>query len=90
MPADALVKMAANARGKPMKTEEEQLEGLTAREKEVLGLFAQGMTYAEIADVIGYRPLSVRNVIYGIQNKLEVRSKQELAVRAVRGGLLDT
>ncbi len=90
VPADALVKMAVNARAKAQKTDAEQLAGLTPREREVLRLFAQGMTYAEIADVIGYRPLSVRNVIYGIQNKLKVRSKQELAVRAVRGGLLDT
>jgi DNA-binding CsgD family transcriptional regulator len=47
------------------------------------------MTYAEIAEAIGYRPLSVRNVIYGIQNKLKVKSKQELVVHAVSGGLLD-
>ena len=37
----------------------------------------------------GYLPLSVRNVIYGIQNKLKVKSKQELVGHAVRGGLLD-
>ena len=89
VPAEALVRMAANARARPSMTGEEHLAGLTAREREVLGLFAQGMTYAEIAGVIGYRPLSVRNVIYAIQNKLKVKSKQELVVRAVRGGLLE-
>jgi len=89
VPAVALVRMAANARAGPPRNEAEQLAGLTAREKQVLGLFAQGMTYAEIAEAIGYRPLSVRNVIYGIQNKLKVKSKQELVVHAVRGGLLD-
>jgi two-component system NarL family response regulator len=89
VPAEALVRMAANARDRPSHSEAEQLPGLTAREKEILGLFSQGMTYAEIADAIGYRPLSVRNVIYGIQNKLKVKSKQELVVHAVRGGLLD-
>ena len=89
VPAKALVSMAANARSKPRQTDAELVAGLTAREKEVLALFARGMNYAEIAEVIGYRPLSVRNVIYGIQNKLKVRSKQELAVQAVRGGLLD-
>ena len=89
VPARALVRMAANARSTPLQTAEELVAGLTAREREVLALFAQGMNYAQIAQVIGYRPLSVRNVIYGIQNKLNVKSKQELAVRAFRGGLLD-
>ena len=88
-PAEALVRMAAKARARPSHSEAEQLAGLTSREKEILGLFSQGMTYTEIADAIGYRPLSVRNVIYGIQNKLKVKSKQELVVHAVRGGLLD-
>ncbi len=89
VPAKALVRLAANARSKPQQSDAELVAGLTDKEKKVLGLFAQGMNYAEIAEVIGYRPLSVRNVIYGIQNKLKVKSKQELAVRAVRGGLLD-
>lgn len=89
VPARALVRLAASCRSRPQRTEAEYLAGLTAREREVLALFAQGMNYAEIAEVIGYRPLSVRNLIYAIQNKLMVKSKQELAVHAVRGGLLD-
>lgn len=89
VPARALVRLAANVRSRPQKTDADLVAGLTAREREVLALFARGMNYAEIAEVIGYRPLSVRNVIYGIQNKLKVKSKQELAVQAVRGGLLD-
>ena len=90
VPPEALVRMAANVRSRPAKTDAELLSGLTSREKEVLRLFAQGMTYAEIAEVIGYRPMSARNVVYSIQNKLKVKSKQELAVLAVRGGLLDS
>ena len=89
VPARALVRMAANAKSRPSQTDSEQLASLTAKEKEVLGLFAQGMNYAEIADVIGYRPMSVRNVVYAIQNKLGIKSKQELTICAVRGGLLD-
>ena len=89
VPASALVRLAAAARSRTYQTEEELLAGLTAREKEILGLFSQGMTYAEIAEQVGYRPLSVRNVIYVIQNKLKVKTKQELVVRAVRGGLLE-
>ena len=89
VPARALVRMAANAKSRPSHTDSEQLASLTAKEKEVLGLFAQGMNYAEIADVIGYRPMSVRNVVYAIQNKLGIKSKQELTICAVRVGLLD-
>ena len=81
--------MATDARARPSHSQTEQTAGLTPREKEILRLFSRGMTYAEIADAIGYPPLSVRNVIYGIQNKLKVKSKQELVVHAVRGGLLD-
>ena len=33
--------------------------------------------------------MTIRNAIYGIQNKLGVESKQELVVWAVRNGLLD-
>ena len=87
VPAEALVWMAADARARPSHSQTEQTAGLTPREKEIMRLFSRGMTYAEIADTIGHRPLSVRNVIYGIQNKLKV--KQELVVHAVRGGLLD-
>jgi len=62
---------------------------LTQREREILTLFAQGLSYAKIADVRGNQPVTVRNAIYGIQNKLKVETKQELVVWAVRNGLLD-
>jgi DNA-binding CsgD family transcriptional regulator len=62
---------------------------LTAREREILTLFSQGLSYAEIADVRGNSRLTIRNAIYGIQDKLGIETKQELAVWAVRNGLLD-
>jgi len=61
---------------------------LTQREREILTLFAQGLSYAKIADVRGNQPVTVRNAIYGIQNKLKIETKQELVVWAVRNGLL--
>ena len=61
---------------------------LTRREREILTLFAQGLSYAKIADVRGNQPVTVRNAIYGIQNKLKIETKQELVVWAVRNGLL--
>ncbi len=62
---------------------------LTQRELGILKLFAEGRNYAEIAEVRGNRPLTIRNAIYEIRDKLGVSSRQEMAVWAVRNGLLD-
>ena len=62
---------------------------LTSRQREILTLFAQGLSYSQIAEVRGKRPLTIRNSIYGIQRKLRAGSKQEMVVWAVRNGLLD-
>jgi two-component system NarL family response regulator len=66
-----------------------EVRKLTARQQEILTLFAQGLSYAQIAEVRGKRPLTIRNSIYGIQRKLQAKSKQEMVVWAVRNGLLD-
>ncbi len=63
--------------------------GLTLREQEILTLFAQGLSYAEIAEVRGNRPLTIRNAIYVIRDKIGAKSIQEMVVWAVRHGLLD-
>ena len=42
-----------------------------------------------IGEVRGNSWLTIRNAIYGIQNKLRVQTKQALVVWAVRNGLLD-
>lgn len=65
------------------------LDRLTPREREVLKMFAEGMSYAEIGEVRGNNPMSVRNAIYAIQRKIGVGSRQELGVWAARSGLLD-
>ena len=62
---------------------------LTEREQEILKLFAEGMSYAEIGEARGNRPLTIRNAIYGIRDKLGAKSSQEMVVWAVRNGLLD-
>ena len=63
--------------------------GLTEREREILVSFARGMTYAQIAEARGVRPLTVRNAIYGIQEKLSLENMQGLVIWSVRNGLLD-
>ena len=65
------------------------LDQLTPRERELLKMFAQGMSYAEIAGVRGNNPMSVRNAIYAIRRKIGVDSRQEMGVWAARSGLLD-
>lgn len=67
----------------------DQRGSLTDREREILRLFSRGKSYAEIAEIRGNRPLTIRNAIYGIQNKLGIETKQGLVVWAVRNGLLD-
>ena len=62
---------------------------LTARERDILTLFARGKSYAQIGEARGNSPVTIRNAVYRIQDKLGVRTKQEIVVWAVRNGLLD-
>jgi DNA-binding NarL/FixJ family response regulator len=58
------------------------LPGLSARESEVLGLLAQGMTNVEIARALFLSPLTVRNHLSSIFAKLQVTNRQQAMVRA--------
>lgn len=60
---------------------------LTPREKELLTSFASGDPYARIAKEKGISPVTVRNTISRVQDKLGLDTKQELVVWAVRSGL---
>ena len=64
--------------------------GLTPREREILVSFSRGMSYARIAEARGTKPVTVRNAIYGIQRKLEVRTMHGLVLWCVSNGLLDS
>ena len=63
--------------------------GLTGRERDILVSFAQGMSYARIAEARGVKPVTVRNAVYGIQQKLRIDTMQGLVLWSVRNGLLD-
>ena len=52
-------------------------------------MFARGRSYAQIAELEGASPTTVRNTVYRIQDKLGARTKQEIVVWAVRNDLLD-
>ena len=66
-----------------------EMDRLTGREQEILWMSAQGKSYAEIAEVRGNNPMTIKNAVYGKQRKLGVWTWQELGVRAAHSGLLD-
>ena len=47
------------------------------------------MSYKAIAEAREVKPVTIRNAIYTIQEKLGLGTKQEIVVWAVRNGLLD-
>ena len=89
IPDSVLRRVFADIRASSQREKVSKPGRLTQREREILTLIAQGLLYAKIADVRGNQPVTVRNAIYGIQNKLKIETKQELVVGAVRNGLLD-
>jgi len=64
-------------------------EPLTARETELLTVFARGSSYKESARLLGISPLTVGNHVKSIYRKLEVNSRGEAVFEAVRQGRLD-
>ena len=60
---------------------------LSQREREVLGLIAQGVNNAAIADRLCLSPKTVRNHISNIFSKLQVADRAEAIVRAREAGL---
>ncbi|MBE0611676.1 MAG: response regulator transcription factor, partial [Dehalococcoidia bacterium] len=63
------------------------VEGLSAREVEVLRLIAAGRTNAEIADELFISPHTVGRHVSNIFAKLDIANRADAAVWAVRNGL---
>ena len=89
MPADAMRRAFAGVKATSNQISAPMPGRLTQREREILTLFSQGLSYVDIAKIRGNKWVTIRNAIYGIQDKLRIETKQELAVWAVRNGLLD-
>ena len=67
----------------------ELLATLTDRERQILKLFAEGLTYQEIGEIRNNSALTVRNAVSGVQKKLGFRTRQQMVLWAVRAGLVD-
>lgn len=63
-------------------------ETLTAREREILKLIAQGHTNKEIAEILTLSVKTVENHRYSLMNKLNAHDRGELIKYAIRVGLI--
>ena len=64
------------------------LESLTKREKEILGLIAQGLTDKEIAEKVFLSPLTIITHRKNLLSKLGLKNKVELTRFAMQHGLI--
>jgi DNA-binding NarL/FixJ family response regulator len=67
----------------------EGLTELTAREREVLGLIATGLTNAEIAERLHLSPLTAKTHVSRILMKLGARDRVQLVVIAYQSGIAE-
>jgi DNA-binding NarL/FixJ family response regulator len=83
---EAFIEQERTAR--PPVTEGDQLEELTAREREVLALVGRGLSNAEIADELVLSPLTAKTHVARLFSKLDARDRAQLVVVAYETGLV--
>ncbi|MET8979572.1 response regulator transcription factor [Streptomyces sp. NPDC004539] len=66
----------------------ETLNGLTAREREVMAWVAEGHSNEEIAERLFVSPLTVRTHVHRAMTKLGARDRAQLVVMAYQSGLV--
>ena len=89
IPGDAARRLARAVRSPSADDAAERLATLTEREREILKLFAEGLSYQEIGEIRSNSALTVRNAVSGVQKKLGFKTRQQMVVWAVRSGLVD-
>ena len=88
IPGSAVRRLSRAVRSGSSESAPEPLDALTEREREILKLFAGGVSYQEIGEIRSISALTVRNAMSGIQRKLGFKTRQQLVVWAVRIGLV--
>jgi len=92
-PADLIEAVLAVARGEPriapamatrMLSEPDPLEALSARERDVLGLIAEGLRNREIAERLVISETTVKTHVRHVLEKLRFRNRSEAAAFAAR------
>lgn len=63
-------------------------DGLTAREIEVLRFLADGADTGEIAHKLCYSERTVKNILYAILNRLNLRNRAHAVAYAMRAGVI--
>lgn len=66
-----------------------EVDSLTPRELEVLGLLARGLGNQEIAEALGTTRVTAKKHVHHIIGKLQVSDRTQAALKAVRLGLVD-
>lgn len=69
---------------KPQDTYQDVTDNLTSREKDVVNELLKGLTYKEIAAVLGISASTVNDHLKNIYIKMEVRTKSELISKLLR------
>jgi DNA-binding NarL/FixJ family response regulator len=72
---------------RPAKTSREEFD-LTRREKEILACLVEGMSYKMIADECAISIDTVNMHIKNIYKKLQVHSKSEAVIKALKGKIV--
>ena len=80
-------RMAMASHEKPVTHDSNRHSRLSAREKQVLGLSAKGMTTSQVASHLSISTLTVRTHFKNIYPKLGVNSRTEAVIYAVQHGL---
>ena len=89
IPGSATRRLSRAVRSPSADAAAELLATLTDRERQILKLFAEGLTYQEIGEIRNNSGLTVRNAVSGVQRKLGFKTRQQMVVWAVRVGLVD-
>nr|WP_221380784.1 response regulator transcription factor [Actinoplanes polyasparticus] len=64
------------------------LSGLTSREIDVLRLVADGYDTSEVARELNYSERTVKNVVYGVTCRLNLRNRSQAVAYALRAGII--